>query len=185
MTAAVPRIAYEDLPPALQEAFAARYRRLGYLGEFFRATAHQPDALLAFNAFTEALKESVPSELVEAVALTCATWMDNKYERHQHERLSVRKGYGREWVAEVERLDPDAADLSEDVKAAQRYVLAALTSRGHSAGPAVQALVAQIGVENAVGVMFLQARYVGHALIVNSLGIAPPVPSIFEDGFTG
>ena len=28
-------------------------------------------------------------------------------------------------------------------------------------------------------------RYVTHALIVNTLALKPPVPSIFEDGFTG
>ena len=29
------------------------------------------------------------------------------YEKNQHERLSVRKGYGRDWVEDVEKLEPE------------------------------------------------------------------------------
>ena len=48
---------------------------------------------------------------------------------------------------------------------------------------AVKTRIIQDGPEPAVAVMMVLGRYLVHALIVNSLGLAPPVPSIFEDGF--
>jgi hypothetical protein len=33
--------------------------------------------------------------------------------------------------------------------------------------------------------MLLAGRYLAHALVVNTLDLAPPVPSIFEDDFDG
>jgi hypothetical protein len=112
--------------------------------------------------------------------------MGNDYERNQHERLSVRSGYGREWVAAVERCQPDdSACMANDEKAVQAYVLAAIDRRGHKVNEELTALVELVGPEDAVGTMLVLGRYVTHAIMVNSLNLAPPVPSIFEDGFTG
>ena len=61
-----------DLPDELRQQLSPRVRRLGYLGDFFRYCGHQPDALLHFNLFTEALKEALPPDLTETVALTIA-----------------------------------------------------------------------------------------------------------------
>lgn len=36
----------------------------------------------------------------------------------------------------------------------------------------------------AVAVLMVMGRSTAHAIIVNRLGIGPPVPSIFEDGFS-
>ena len=63
-----------------------RVERLGYLGEFFQCAANVPDALLAFDVFTAALKRALPDRVTEVVALTVATRLGNAYERHQHER---------------------------------------------------------------------------------------------------
>ncbi len=188
MSTEIPRLAYEDLPPGLAEALRPRVERLGYLGEFFRVAAHQPRALEAFVDFTEAAKEGLPKRLVETVALTCAVRLGNAYERNQHERLSVRLGFGRDWVAAVERLAPDTAPLLEpEERAVQRYLLAALDSHGH--GEAAQDgfadLVMCLGHAHAVAVLLVAGRYLVHALVVNTLALAPPVPSIFEDGFAG
>src|SRR6185436_2450741 len=103
------------LAPQVQETLAARVKRLGYLGEFFKCSGHNPDVLVAFMEMTEALKEALPDRLTEVGALTVAGAMGNAYERHQHERLSEKLGFGREWVATVNRLDPAAQhDLSDD-----------------------------------------------------------------------
>ena len=51
-----------ELPPALAEALRPRVERLGYLGEFFQCAANVPDALLAFDVFTAALKRAVPEQ---------------------------------------------------------------------------------------------------------------------------
>jgi hypothetical protein len=44
-------------------------------------------------------------------------------------------------------------------------------------------VVDALGYENAVAVMMVMGRYTTHAIIVNSLGIEAPVPSIFPDAF--
>lgn len=183
-SSSIPRLDLDQLEPKLADQLRPRVERLGYLGEFFRCTAHQPDALRAFGDFTEAGKRSLPAQLVELVALTAASALGNDYERNQHERLSVRLGFGRRWVEAVEGLDPDALeDKSEQV--VQRYVLAALQHHGKGVTAELDEVVDALGPEGAVGVMFVLGRYVTHALIVNSLALAPPVPSIFEDGFDG
>ncbi len=183
MSADIPRLEFDQLEPALAEALRPRVERLGYLGEFFKCTAHQPEALRAFIEFTETAKGGLPKRLVETVALTCATYMGNAYERNQHERLSVRLGFGKPWVTAVEAPDPDAGALGEDEKRVQRYVLKALDSKGQAASGEFAQLVAALGHEQAIAVLMVTGRYVVHALVVNTLGLAPPVPSVFEDGF--
>lgn len=181
----VPKIPFEALPQTLADALRPRVKRLGYFGEFFQYAAHQPEALLAFNQFTEAGKGGLPDKLVELVALTCAGWMDNAYERHQHERLCVRLGYGRDWVAAVNALDSNHNGLSDDERLVQMFLLTVLDSRGHEAGPMFERVVAALGPAGAIAVLMVLGRYVVHGLFVNTLGLAPPVPSIFEDGFAG
>jgi hypothetical protein len=38
-----------------------------------------------------------------------------------------------------------------------------------------------IGVPKTIAVLMLVGRYMSHALIVNALNLAPPVPSPFEE----
>ncbi len=182
--ATLKRLAFEDLPPALAAALDARVRRLGYFGEFFQCAAHQPEALKAFVDFTELAKAGVPKKLVEVVALSCGGWMGNAYEIHQHERLSIRSGFGHDWVRAVERLAPDAqAEMAEEERQVQRFVLATLDSRGKASGELFDGLVQTLGEACAVAILMIVGRYVVHGLFVNTLGLAPPVPSIWEDGF--
>jgi hypothetical protein len=175
----------DALPPAVAEALAPRVKRLGYLGEFFKCTAHQPDALLAFINFTDASKGGLPDRLVEVIALTVATKIGNAYERNQHERLSIRLGYGRSWVERVEKLSPESGELAADEAVVQRYVLAALECGGRGAGPAFEQVVDALGSTASIAVMFVVGRYLIHGVVVNTLELAPPAPSIFDDGFDG
>ena len=182
----IERLEFDDLPAGLATRLAPRVERLGYLGEFFKCAAHQPTALAAFMDFTEAGKGALDERLVELVALTAAGWMGNAYERHQHERLCVRLGLGRDWIEAVNRLQPDKAPvMSEQDRRIQKLVLTILDSKGHSAGPMFEQAVEQLGQESAVAILMVIGRYVTHGLIVNTLALAPPVPSIFEDGFAG
>jgi alkylhydroperoxidase family enzyme len=170
-----------ELSPALRRRLRARVRRLGYLGGFFRVAGHQPEALLAFNEFTEAGKAALSDDLVELIAITCSTITANEYELHQHERLATSLGLEAGWVREVERVNPDAADLPTVHRTVQRYVLAALTGFGRGARDALALVVESLGEAQAVAVMLVCGRYVAHSLVVNSCEIAPPVPSIFGD----
>ncbi|NIB38354.1 hypothetical protein HBA55_02085 [Pseudomaricurvus alkylphenolicus] len=176
----------EELPEDLSQYLAPRVERLGYLGEFFKCGAAKPQALLAFQQFTEESKRGQSKRLVEVVALTAAMALGNNYERNQHERLSIRLGFGRDWVTAVEACDPQSSTLlGDDEKAVQAYVLAAIKGHGHGVSAQLDALIDVVGAYDAVGIMMVLGRYMTHALMVNSLELAPPVPSIFEDGFTG
>ena len=181
MSARIPRLDFEALAPKLKDQLGPRVARLGYLGEFFKCTGHQPDLLAPFMTMTEAFKDVLPQKLIEVGALTVAGAMGNAYERHQHERLSQKLGFGRDWVAEVNRLAPDAATLMTPAETAvQRLAIELVARKGHDVAPELDAVIDAIGAEQAVAVLFLVGRYVTHALIVNALALAPPVPSIFE-----
>jgi hypothetical protein len=178
------RITLEEMGPDLRTALEPRVARLGYLGEFFQCAANVPGALLHFVRFTEAAKGPLDDRMVELVAITLATLTQNAYERHQHERLAIRLGFGPAWVQDVERLEPGAM-ADEREQAVQRYLLAAVPTQGRAAADDLRVVVDALGPEAAVAVMLLASRYVAHALVVNSLELTPPVPSIFEDGFDG
>lgn len=174
-------VAGADLSPELSETLRPRIERLGYLGEFFTCAAHQPEALLSFIGFTEALKASVATNHTELVALTVATAFRNDYERHQHERLATKLGFTRDWVADVERLAPEAAGaLSDTERRVQVLVLAMLADQGRLPRDDVRALAGDLGEAETVGLLMLTGRYAAHALISNAFGVRPPVPSIFD-----
>jgi alkylhydroperoxidase family enzyme len=177
--AGVPLMGIDELDPAVRQRLQSKIDRLGYLGGFFQLTAHQPEALAAFIDYTDATKRALPDDLAEMVALTVATATGNDYERHQHERLSVKLGLGKDWVAAVETLDPDRGELTVELRATQRWVLAVLKGHGRGTAAEVDGLVRALGPKSAIAVALMCGRYVAHATIANSFGIQPPVPSIF------
>ncbi len=179
--AGVPLIGVEELDPRVRQRLQSKIDRLGYLGVFFQLTAHQPEALAAFIDYTDATKKALPDDLAEVVALTVATATGNDYERHQHERLSVKLGLTKDWVAGVERLDPDTGELTLEQRATQRWVLAVLKDHGRGTAEEVHSLVRGLGPKAAIAVALMCGRYVAHATIANSFGILSPVPSIFAD----
>lgn len=186
MPSSLPRLEFPEFAPELAAALEPRVKRLGYLGEFFKCGAHQPEALTAFIEFTEACKGGLPNRLVEVIALTCAGWIGNAYERNQHERLSVRLGFGRDWVTAVNALDPDAESMLTDTeREVQRLTLTVLETRGKGANELFEKAVQSLGPEQAIAILMVVGRYVVHGLFVNTLQLKPPVPSIFEDGFSG
>jgi alkylhydroperoxidase family enzyme len=181
MSKRIPRLEMNELAAKVQEALAPRVQRLGYLGEFFKCSGHNPDVLAPFMEMTEALKAALPDRLTEVGALTVAGVMGNDYERHQHERLSEKLGFGRDWVAAVNRLDPGApGPLSDDERAVQHLALAVVKRQGHRVEAELDTVAARIGAQQAMAVLFLIGRYVMHAYVVNALGLTPPVTSIFE-----
>jgi alkylhydroperoxidase family enzyme len=175
----IPRLPLEELPEPLASLLRPRVARLGYLGEFFQAMGHQPEALAHFVAFTEALKGALPPNLTELVALTVSTRVDNRYERVQHERLALRLDLAESWVRAVERLEPTAPScLDARERAAQALVLAMVDRTGREAAAELAAAEAELGDPRLVaGLMLSVARYLGHAAIANTLGLAPPVSS--------
>jgi hypothetical protein len=186
MPSSLPRIEFADLPATLAAILEPRVKRLGYLGEFFKCTAHQPRALAAFIDFTEASQEGLSKRLIEVIALTCTIRMSNSYERNQHERLCVRLGFGRDWVAAVNALQPEADSvLTAEERSVQRLALTVLETQGKSANALFEEAVQLLGPRLAMAALMVIARSAAHGLIANTLALEPPVPSIFEDGFEG
>jgi hypothetical protein len=176
------RLEYDQLDLKLVAKLEPRVRRLGYLGEFFKCAGHQPEALTAFMEFTESSKKGLPENLVEIIALTAAGWMGNEYERNQHERLALRLGFGRDWVAAVNQMAPDSQhNLSGAERLLQRLVLNVMDTKGAGAAMLLEQIICELGDAAAVAVLMVLGRYVVHGLFVNALALKPPVPSIFED----
>lgn len=159
-----------------------RIVRLGYLGEFFQCAAHQPHALMSFMVWTEDLKRALPDRITEVVALSVACLMDNAYERIQHERLCLKLGFGEPWVRAVVSLTADGSSVvTEHERLVQKLVLAVVARDGHDTSAELEAVTKAIGHEAAIAVLMLIGRYVTHALMVNCLNLAPPVPSPLQE----
>jgi alkylhydroperoxidase family enzyme len=164
----------EGLPDDLRQHLTPRVQRLGYLGDFFRYCGHQPDALLHFHLFTEALKTALPADLTETVALTVATATGNDYERVQHERLSRKLGFSSDWIAALVSTDAAPAGLSVGQLDARALALAVLDHDWDRAQSCLAKLAAGIGQQQAIGVLMLAARYLAHSAISNTLHLAVP-----------
>jgi alkylhydroperoxidase family enzyme len=181
MSELIPRLSQEKLHPELEAFLRPRIERLGYLGEFFQCTAHQPEALLSFLEFTDHLKHALPNNLTEVVSLSVAQLADNRYERVQHERLSLKLGFGENWVREVLSLSANGTGiLSEQEVLVQRLVVAVVDRKGHDTTPELEAVVRSIGPAKTIAVLMLIGRYISHAMIVNTLNLPAPVPSPLE-----
>jgi len=173
------RLELEQMDPRLREGLAARVARLGYLGEFFKCAAVQPDCLLAFMQLTDALKKALPDRLGELVTLTVTSSTGNEYERNQHERLCERLGYDRSWIAAATGRSSGPNSLSSMEQAIQRLTLAALRADGRELSQELADVVEAIGPTQTMAILLLIGRNWAHGLVANALGLQPPVASIF------
>lgn len=181
MSSSIPRLSQEQLHPELEAFLRPRIQRLGYLGEFFQCTAHQPKALLSFLQFTDHLKHALPENLTEVVSLSVAQLMNNGYERVQHERLSLKLGFSEDWVREVLSLSSNGhGALSKQELLVQRLAIAAIDRKGHDVAQELEPVLQSLGPVMTIAILMLIGRYVSHAMIANALDLAPPVPSPLE-----
>lgn len=182
MSTLIPRLSTADMAPELARMLRPRMERLGYLGEFFQCTAHQPQALMSFMKLTEELKRSLPDDLTEVVALSVACLTGSTYERNQHECLSLELGFGKPWLRDVVSLNPNAGGaLTEQEALVQKLVLAVVARKGHDTDAELEDVIKAIGYQRAIAVLMLIGRYLMHALIVNSLSLSPAVPSPLDE----
>ena len=182
MSERIPRLGMDDLEPQLRETLQARVERLGYLGEFFKCVGHAPDVLRHFMEMTEALKKAVPEKITETVALTIAVKTGNDYERNQHERLSSKLGFGKDWISAVEKIDPENQELlSNQERIVQQFALGAIDRNGNDCQDEFEQVLDVLEISEAIGVLMLVGRYMTHAIAVNTLNLVPPKPSIFEE----
>jgi hypothetical protein len=176
----IPRIPYEEFDAGLKEALRPKVERLGYCGEIWQIGANVPKSMLSFCNLTEDLKDEMPMKVVELVALTVAGVMGNVYERNQHERLADKLGYGRDWIAAVNKLEGDAATgLSEEEREIQKFAIAAVYRRGMDCEKLFADVVKAVGPKTATGVLLSVGRCMMHAIFRNVLDLEPPVTSLF------
>ena len=175
---ATSRIAFDDLPDDLRTLLQPRVDRLGYLGEFFQVGAHQPEALAAFIEYTEALKRALPDRLVEVIALTIASESGNAYEQ------VLKLGFTEDEVAALVARGASLVDFSPEERVAAELARQVLTAQG-GACPAYDELEALTGEDVAVGCLMTAVRYLAHATMANTWGLAPPVASPLSREVTG
>lgn len=173
-------VEFADLPPDLHEALRPRVERLGYLGDFFRYAAHQPNALLHFHLMTESLKTALPSNIAELVALAVASSLGNEYERNQHQRLSLKLGLGYPWVAAACSAEPDPEQLDDRERSARRVALALAEQRYGDSQREFETLLELTDPATAVGVLLLTGRFLAHAAFSLTLGFQAPVPEVTQ-----
>src|ERR1700748_858554 len=145
MSSSIPRISHEELPDELASFLKPRVKRLGYLGEFFQCTAHQPEALLSFLEFTEHLKHALPNNLTEVVVLSVAVMMNNDYERVQHERLCFKLGFSQEWLDALLSLVDHREALTIEEHRVQELTTAMIERGGRNTTAEFEATIAIIG----------------------------------------
>jgi alkylhydroperoxidase family enzyme len=170
------RLNYDDLAPELRALLAEKYRRLGYLGEFFQVTGHQPAVVAEFIRFSNAIGKALPLSLHEVIALATSRAMDNDYERFQHERRALKLGYSEEWIRAAENgAMPNSLDESERVT--RRLAFAMAQTTWHGGGSAMAQAEAVLGAECLVAVVLAVARFVAHATVAHAFQLSPPVSS--------
>ncbi len=183
MSASIPRLEFEELPPQLQDVFRARVERLGYLGEFFKVMSHAPETMGGFHTITESLKRVLPDNFTEIVSLALSSRLANRYEQYQNERLARRLGFSDDWIrAALTPADGADAVLDANEKAVQAFAIAVMERHGQGVQKELDAVIGAIGPEQTVAVMWLIGRTVTHAMISNTLELEPPVASIFQEG---
>lgn len=178
----IPRIDFEDFAANLKESLRPKVERLGYCGEIWRIGANVPQSMFQFCELTEALKDEIDMKLVELVALTTAGVMGNTYERNQHEGLADKLGFGRQWIAQVNQLQAEpGGHMSDGECAVQKFTMAAIYRRGHDCQDLFKDVIAAVGPAQATGILLSVGRCLMHAIFRNTLGLEPPVASLFED----
>lgn len=182
----IPRIDFEDFAHDLKESLRPKVERLGYCGEIWQIGANVPQSMFQFCELTEALKEEIDMKYVELVALTAAGVMGNSYEKNQHERLADNLGFGRDWIAQVNELQAEKGrHMTDGECAVQKFAMAAIYRRGHDCQDLFKDVIAAVGPQQATGILLSVGRCVMHAIFRNTLGLEPPVASLFEDSEDG
>jgi alkylhydroperoxidase family enzyme len=178
----IPRIEFEDFGHDLKESLRPKVERLGYCGEIWQIGANVPQSMFQFCELTEALKSEIDMKYVELVALTAAGVMGNSYEKNQHERLANSLEYGRDWIAQVNELQAERGRHMTDAECAvQKFAMAAIYRRGHDCQDLFKDVIEAVGPQQATGILLSVGRCVMHAIFRNTLGLEPPVASLFEE----
>lgn len=182
MTDALPRLSFENSDPRVQALLKPVVERLDYFGEFFQVAANHPDALLKFMEYTGAVKAPLEANANEVLALTvCSRCPGGEYERIQHERLSLKTGFSKDWIGELTgEIVP--ADSKLDATERKLRDLAVAVVDGKNATEALNAVVEALGPERSVAAMLQITRFQMICTLGRVFGMRLPVPSVFAEG---
>jgi hypothetical protein len=170
----------DEVDPTLRDMLQPTVNRLGYFGAFFQYAGHAPAMLTGFMQYSGALKGALPDDLNETIALTVCTKLDFAYERIQHERLSLKLGFDRTWIATlVGRSDEEVLTTAQGH--ARTLAISFLAGESAEALGALDALAAETSEAVAMAALFQIARFRDICSIGRMLDMQLPVASIFSD----
>ena len=173
-------LALEEVDPKLREMLQPTVDRLGYFGEFFQYGAQAPGVLTGFMQYSGALKAAIPDDLNEALALTVCAHLGLDYERIQHERLAVKLGLARDWIATMVGCS-DTATLTPAQQAQRALAIAVSDGKIAEAREAAARLATEAGEAVAVAALFQATRFVAVCVIGRVFDLQLPITSIFAE----
>ena len=179
MTDILPRRALEEIGDPLRGMLEPMTVRLGYFGEMLQFLSHSEPSLGAFLHYSAALKDELPLNLVEVIALTVSARMGFYYERIQHERLALKCGFDRDWIAGA--IGSSAEDPLSPLERLVSYIACSMVAhRYEAAQDGLRRLVDDQGPGVAAAALFQITRQISIGLMGRILEPHLPVPSIFE-----
>lgn len=180
MSDAIPRLSFEDSDPRVQELLKPVVERLQYFGEFFQVAGNQPDALIKFMEYTGAVKGPLEPNMNELLALVVCARCGGEYERIQHERLSLKSGFTKQWIGELTgALTP--AETQLDATERKLRDLAIAVVEGGAVTAQLNAVTEDIGPERTLSAMLQITRFQMICTLCKAFDMKLPVPSIFEE----
>lgn len=182
MTGVLQPLTSEQLDPTVTGKLGPIIERVGYFGEFFAYAGHAPAVLAAFLDYTTTLKPHLPDRLNEVIALTVCARYRSPYERVQHERLSLRLGFPKAWIAElVSGREAQISALAEDERALRTLANAVLDRNGEDVEAELQNVARFLDPSQLVAALHQIVRLQGICIISNVFGLEAPAPSPIEN----
>ncbi|MEQ8830215.1 MAG: carboxymuconolactone decarboxylase family protein [Alphaproteobacteria bacterium] len=181
MTDTFPRLDFDASDPQVQALLKPVVERLGYYGDFFQVVCHLPDALVAFMDYTGTVKSPLTMRQNEVLALSTCTAAGGDYERIQHERLALKSGLDKDWIAELTgHASPKPSTLSEEDAALRDLAVAVVSRDGRAVGTEIDIVNLLLGPEKTVAVILQITRFQMISTLNKMFAMTLPVASIFD-----
>ena len=170
----------EQMDPLAASLLRPVVERLGYLGDLFGISAHQPAVLAAVMQLAGALRASLPEADFEVLALTVSALTGNLYEQYQHEQLCARRGYDESWIEQCVGLEPGSDGATDALTSSQLLLRQLAQDCVHPSptGPAgsLEAVQRELGPQTTVAALHTIGYFVHAATVSRALGVTSPVP---------
>ena len=131
--------------------------------------------------YTKAVKAPLSDAGNEVLALSVCALLNADYERIQHERLSLKLGLTREWVAAaVGRSGANMTLLGPTETALRQLALAMVTRQGRDCSAEIVTVAHLLDATQTVAALLQITRFITIAHLCNALTLTLPVASIFD-----